>query len=89
MGKLMARQSIELNTVERELPSTSGLAKKGDTELQEIAENAARNMNNLIEQFKGTLPMHELQGLDKQLRSIKGSLKVEVAKKLSYSNASN
>ena len=28
------------------------------------------------------LPMHEIQGLDKQLRSISGSLKVEVAKKV-------
>ena len=27
-------------------------------------------------------PMHELLGLDKQLRSIRGSLKVEVAKKV-------
>ena len=28
------------------------------------------------------LPMHELLGLDKQLRSIRGSLKVEVAEKV-------
>ena len=28
------------------------------------------------------LPMHELQGLDKQLRSIRGSLKVAVANKV-------
>ena len=28
------------------------------------------------------LPMHELLGLDKQLRSIRGSLKVEVAERV-------
>ena len=41
-------------------------------------------MRNLIEQLKGSkdLPMHELIGLDKQLRSIRGSLKVEMAKKV-------
>ena len=43
-------------------------------------------MDNLIAQLEGKsskdLPMHELLGLDKQLRSIRGSLKVEVAKKV-------
>ena len=41
-------------------------------------------MEDLITQFEGqeTLPMHKLLGLDKQLRSIRGSLKVEVAKKV-------
>ena len=52
-----------------------------------------KSTENLIEQLESTssemLPMHELQGLDKQLRSIRGSLKVEVAKKLTYSNASS
>ena len=33
-------------------------------------------------------PLHELLGLDKQLRSIRGSLKVEVAKRLSWKNTS-
>ena len=33
------------------------------------------------------LPMHELQDLDKQLRSIRVLFKVDVAKRLSYSNA--
>ena len=43
-------------------------------------------MENLIAQLEGEssedLPMRELVGLDKQLRSIRGSLKVEVAKKV-------
>ena len=61
----------------------SDVAKVDDIELHEITENAARNMENLLEQFQGqeTLLMRELQGLDKQLRSIIGSPKVEVVKK--------
>ena len=43
-----------------------------------------KSMEDLIAQFEGeeTLPMHKLLGLDKQLRSIRGSLKMEVAKKV-------
>ena len=33
-------------------------------------------------------PLRELLGLDKQLRSIRGSLKAEVAKKYSWKNSS-
>ena len=69
-----------------ELPSASDVAKADDIELQEIMENAARSVEDLIEQLEGTssetLSMRELQGLDKQLRGIKGSFKVEVAKKV-------
>ena len=54
-------------------------------ELQEITENAIRSMDNLIEQLEDTssetLPMHELHGLDKQPRSVRGSLKVKCTKK--------
>ena len=57
-----------------------------DIELQEIMENAARSMDNLIEQLEcessEDLPMHELLGLDKQLRSIRAPLRVEVTKKV-------
>ena len=53
-----------------------------DIEIQEITENAVRSLENLIEQLEGTLPMHKLQSLDKQLRIIRSSLKVEVAKKV-------
>ena len=43
-----------------------------------------RSTEDLIAQFEGEemLPMREFLGLDKQLRSIRGSLKVEVAKKV-------
>ena len=43
-----------------------------------------KSTEDSITQFEGQemLPMCELLGLDKQLRSIRGSLKVEVAKKV-------
>ena len=86
MGKLTARQDVMLNRAEEELPSVSDIAKADDIELQVITENAARSTENLIKQLEGEslkdLPICELLGLDKQLRSIMGSLKLEVAKKV-------
>ena len=83
--KVTAQQAIELNKAKEELPSTSDVAKADDIELQNITEIASRSMENLIVQlerkFSDDLPMQELLGLDKQLRSIRGSLKTEVAKK--------
>ena len=80
------QQAAALNKAKEELPSMSDIAKVDDIELQEIMENASRSMENLIQQLEGEssedLPMRELLGLDKQLRSIRGSLKVEVAKKV-------
>ena len=72
--------------MEEQLPSASHVAKANNIELREIIENATGSMENLIEQLEGEssqdLPMCELLGLDKQLRSIRGSLKEEVAKKV-------
>ena len=69
-----------------QLPSTSDTTGVDDIELQEIAEKASRSIENLNQQVqekpKEDLPMQELLGLDKQLRSITGSLKVQVAKKV-------
>ena len=87
VGKLTARQAVMLNKAAEELPSLSEIAKADDTELQEIAEKAS----GIISQIKDVQtdtdelfehPLRELLGLDKQLRSIRGSLKVEVAKKV-------
>ena len=70
-----------------ELPSESDITGVDDIELQEIAEKAS----GIISQIKDLQtdtddlfehPLRELLGLDKQLRSIRGSLKLEVAKKL-------
>ena len=87
MGKLTARQAIMLNKAAKELPSESDITKADDIELQEIVEKAS----GIISQIKDIQtdtedlfehPLRELLSLDKQLRSIRGSIKVEVAKKV-------
>ena len=75
-----------LNRAEEELPSASDIVKADNIELQQITENAARSTENLIVQLEGEsskdLLNHKLLGLDLQLRSIRGSLKVETVKKV-------
>ena len=85
-GKLTARQAVMLNRVKEELLSESDITKVNDIELQEIAKST----ENLIFQINNQSqtddlfehPLHELLGLDAQLRCIQGSLKVEVAIKV-------
>ena len=83
--KVTAWQAVMLNKAAEELPSESDITRADDIEWQEIAEKAS----DLISQIKDIQtdtedlfehPLRELLGLDKQLRSIRGSLKVEVAK---------
>ena len=87
VGCITACQAVMLNKAAEELPSESDITKADDIELQEIAEKAL----GIISQIKDIQtdtedlfehPLRELLGLDKQLRSIRGSLKVEVAKKV-------
>ena len=87
VGKVTARQAVMLSKAAEELPSESDITKVDDIELQEIAEKAS----GIISQIKDVQtdtedlfkhPLRELLDLDKQLRSIRGSLKVEVAKKV-------
>ena len=83
VGRITARQAVMLNKAAEE----SDITKADDIELQEIAEKAS----GIISQIKDVQtdtedlfehPLRELPGLDKQLRSIRGSLKVEVAQKV-------
>ena len=76
-----------LNKAAEELPSESNITRADDIELQEIVEKAL----GIISQIKDIQtdtedlfehPLPELLGLDKQLRSIRGSVNVEVAKKV-------
>ena len=67
----------------------SDITKADDTELIELSRESSRISEGLIMDMKDTqtqrddsLPMHKLLGLDKQLRSIRGSLKVKVTKKV-------
>ena len=87
VGRITARQGVMLNKAAEELPSESDITKVDDTELQVIAKKAS----GIIFQIKDAQtdtedlfenPLRELLGLNKQLRSLKGSLKVEVAKKV-------
>ena len=87
VGRITARQAVMLNKAAEELPSESDITGADDIELQEIAEKAS----GIISQIKDVQtdtdeifehPLRELLGLDKQLRTIRGSLKVEVAKKV-------
>ena len=91
MGKITAWQVVMLNKAAEELPFESDITRADDIELQEIAEKATKSTEDLIshlndqqsqtdELFKH--PLQELLGLDRQLRSIRGLLKVEVAKKV-------
>ena len=86
VGKLTARQAVMLNKAAEELPSESDITRSDDIELKKIVEKAL----GIISQIKDIQTdredlfkhhLHELLSLDKQLRSIRGSLKVEVAKK--------
>ena len=84
-NKITAQQAIMLNRVEEDLPSTTDIGKlDDDDELQEIMKRETKSLENLITQFKGSkdLLMHEILGLDKQLRSIWGLLKVKTVKKV-------
>ena len=86
VGLITAQQAVMLNKAAEELLSDY-ITKVDDIELQEIVEKAS----GIISQIKDVQtdtedlfehPLRELLGSDKQLRSIRGSLKVEVAKKV-------
>ena len=71
--------------------SESDTTKADDIELQEIAEKATKSTEDLISHLNDQqsqtddlleYPLRKLLCLDKQLTSIRGSLKVEVVKKL-------
>ena len=78
---------LDLFEKQAELPSSSEIAKADDIELEEIAEKAS----DIISQIKDLQtdtedlfehPLQERLGLDKQLRSIRSSLKAEVVKQV-------
>ena len=86
-GKVTARQAVMVNEGAEELPSESDITRVDDIELQEIAEKASGIISQIKDVQTDTEDLFEhllrdLLGLDKQLRSIRGSLKVEVSKKV-------
>ena len=92
-GKITASQAVMLNKAAKELPSESDTTGMDDIELQEVAEKASGIISQIKDFQTDTEdsfehPLRELLGLDKQLRSIRGSLKVEVAKRSSWKSTS-
>ena len=83
-GKLTARQAVMLNEAQEALPSASDVNKVGDKELQEIVKNTEDLISHIQTQTDDLFEhaLQELLGLDTHLRSIRGSLKVEVARKV-------
>ena len=90
---LKPRFVLDLLEEQAELPSSFEIAKADTIELEEIVKST----EDLISQIKDIQtnmdvlfehPLRELLGLDKQLRSVRGSLKVEAVKKFSWKNTS-
>ena len=87
VGRITARQAVMIDKAAKELPSESDITRADDIELQEIVEKAS-GIISLIKDVQTDTedlfehPLRELLGLDKQLRSIRSSLKVEVVKKV-------
>ena len=83
---LKPRFVLDLLGKQAELPSSSEIAKADTIELEEIVKSTEDLILQINEQTQTDdlleYPLRELLGLDKQLRSTRGSLKVEVAKKV-------
>ena len=83
---LKPRFVLDLLEKQAELPSSSEIAKADDIELEEIVKSTEDLISQINEQTQTDdlfeHPLRELLGLHKQLRSIRGSLKVEIAKKV-------
>ena len=93
VGRITASQAVMLNGAAEELPSESDITKADDIELQEIVEKASGIISEIKDVQTDTEdlfehPLWELLSLDKQLRTIPGSLKVKVAKRLSWKSTS-
>ena len=89
VGRITARQAVMLNKAAEELPSESDITGVDDIELQEIVEKASGIISQIKDVQTNTEdlfehPLRKLLGLDKQLRSIRGSLKVEVVKRFNW-----
>ena len=87
VGHITAQQAVMLNKAAEELPSESDITKADDIELQKIIEKASGIISEIKDVQMDTEdlfehPLQELLDLDKKLRTIRGSLKVEVAKKI-------
>ena len=85
---LKPRFVLDLLEKQAKLLSSSEIAKADDIELEEIVKSTEDLISQINESQQTQTddlfehPLRELLGLDKQLRSIRESLKVEIAKKV-------
>ena len=83
---LKPRFVLDLLEKQAKLPSSSEIAHVDEIEFEEIAKSTEDLIYQINEQTQTDdlleNPLHELLGLDKQLRTIRGSPKVEIAKKV-------
>ena len=83
---LKPRLILDLMEKQAELPSSSEIAEADTIELEEMVESTEDLISQINNQSQmdalSEHPLRELLGLDSQLRSIQGSLKVEGAKKI-------
>ena len=83
-SKITAQEAITLNRMEEVLHSAVNIDKSDD--LVKLMERATKSTENLIVLLEGKYSkdflMHKLLGLDKQLRSIRGTFKVETVKEV-------
>ena len=83
---LKPRFVLDLMEKQAQLPSIHDIAGVDEIELEKIAKSAEDLIFQINNQSQTDAlfehPLRKLLGLDKQLRSIRGSLKVEVAKKV-------
>ena len=88
---LKPRFVSDLMEKQAQLPSIHEIVGADKKELEEIAKSTEdlifqiNNKSQTDDLFEH--PLQELLGLDKQLRSIRGSLKVEVSKRFSWKSA--
>ena len=95
-GNLPASKATILSKIEEELPSSSAISNTKDENLEELTNSISENIDNLEHQIYDInqqtqtddlfeYPLQELLGLDKSMKTIRGTLMSEVAKKVELS----
>ena len=93
-GNFSAKQATILNKIGEDLPSSSKVSQATDLELETISKDVIDSNEDLISLIRESVdneatqtddlfeyPLRELIGLDREMKTIRGSLKVEISKK--------
>ena len=98
-SRLSARQATILNKTEADLPTSFGIAKADDLELENIASSASKSTSDLIAVLKDSkqtstddlfeYPLRELLGLGRTMKTIQGYINGQMSqRKLNYQSIS-